>query len=52
MASEARPNTRRPNAPRPSTLRKRDGALVITRGKGAHVWDETGKEHIEGMAGL
>ncbi|MGH7191437.1 MAG: aminotransferase class III-fold pyridoxal phosphate-dependent enzyme, partial [Acetobacteraceae bacterium] len=28
------------------------GPLVITRGKGVHVWDETGKEYIESIAGL
>lgn len=30
----------------------RDGPLVIVRGKGVHVWDEDGKEYIEGMSGL
>ena len=30
----------------------RDGSLVITRGKGVNVWDEDGKEYIEGMSGL
>ena len=29
-----------------------DGPLVITEGKGIHVYDETGKEYIEGLAGL
>ena len=29
-----------------------DGPLVITEGKGIHVSDESGKEYIEGMAGL
>ncbi len=29
-----------------------EGALVMARGDGIHVWDETGKEYIEGMAGL
>ena len=29
-----------------------DGPLVITHGKGIHVFDESGKEYIEGMAGL
>src|SRR5487761_886277 len=29
-----------------------EGPLVITHGKGIHVFDETGKEYIEGMAGL
>ena len=28
------------------------GPLVISHGKGVHVWDETGKEYIEGVAGL
>ncbi len=28
------------------------GPLVITRGKGVRVWDETGKEYIEAIAGL
>jgi 4-aminobutyrate--pyruvate transaminase len=29
-----------------------DGPLVITEGKGIHVYDENGKEYIEGLAGL
>jgi 4-aminobutyrate--pyruvate transaminase len=29
-----------------------EGPLVLTRGQGVHVWDESGKEYIEGMAGL
>ena len=29
-----------------------EGPLVITEGKGIHVYDENGKEYIEGMAGL
>jgi 4-aminobutyrate--pyruvate transaminase len=29
-----------------------DGPLMITEGRGIHVFDETGKEYIEGMAGL
>ena len=29
-----------------------EGPLVITEGKGIHVYDETGKEYIEGLAGL
>ncbi|MGE0717917.1 MAG: aspartate aminotransferase family protein [Alphaproteobacteria bacterium] len=29
-----------------------DGPLVITGGKGVRVFDDTGKEYIEGMAGL
>lgn len=28
------------------------GPLVITRGEGVRVWDENGREYIEGMAGL
>ncbi|MGH7102911.1 MAG: aminotransferase, partial [Acetobacteraceae bacterium] len=28
------------------------GPLVITRGKGVRVWDDTGKEYIESIAGL
>ncbi len=28
------------------------GPLVISRGKGVHVWDEAGKEYIESVAGL
>lgn len=28
------------------------GPLIITRGKGVHVWDESGKEYIESVAGL
>src|SRR5262245_15346169 len=31
---------------------QQDGALVMTRGQGIYVYDETGKEYIEGMAGL
>ncbi len=31
---------------------KRNGALVIERGQGVHVFDVHGKEYIEGMAGL
>ncbi|MGE0121051.1 MAG: aspartate aminotransferase family protein [Dongiaceae bacterium] len=29
-----------------------EGPLVIARGKGIHVYDEDGKEYIEGLAGL
>jgi 4-aminobutyrate---pyruvate transaminase len=29
-----------------------EGPLVITEGKGIYVYDETGKEYIEGLAGL
>src|SRR5258708_15106469 len=29
-----------------------DGPLVITEGKGIHVYDENGKEYIEGLAGV
>ena len=28
------------------------GPLVITRGEGVYVYDENGKEYIEGLAGL
>jgi len=28
------------------------GPLIITRGEGVRIWDESGKEYIEGMAGL
>jgi len=31
---------------------EREGELLITRGKGVKVWDEAGKEYIEGCAGL
>ena len=31
---------------------EKEGPLVITRGDGVHVFDEGGKEYIEGMAGL
>jgi len=30
----------------------RSGPLVLVRGKGVHVWDNHGKQYIEGMAGL
>ncbi|HEX4113596.1 MAG TPA: aspartate aminotransferase family protein [Stellaceae bacterium] len=29
-----------------------DGPLVISRGQGVRVWDNSGKEYIEGLAGL
>jgi 4-aminobutyrate--pyruvate transaminase len=29
-----------------------EGPLVITRGEGVYIYDETGKEYIEGLAGL
>jgi 4-aminobutyrate---pyruvate transaminase len=29
-----------------------DGPLIMSRGQGVHVWDENGKEYIEGLAGL
>src|SRR5258707_5400047 len=29
-----------------------EGPLVIAEGKGIHVYDENGKEYIEGLAGL
>ena len=28
------------------------GPMVVTHGKGVRIWDDTGKEYIEGMAGL
>ena len=28
------------------------GPIVVTRGKGVRIWDDTGKEYIEGVAGL
>lgn len=31
---------------------RRSGPLVIERGKGIRVWDDAGREYIEGMAGL
>ncbi|MYF03873.1 MAG: aminotransferase class III-fold pyridoxal phosphate-dependent enzyme, partial [Holophagales bacterium] len=31
---------------------RRDGPLVIERGLGIRVWDEDGREYIEGLAGL
>jgi 4-aminobutyrate--pyruvate transaminase len=33
-------------------VHEKDGPLVIERGKGIHVYDDAGKEYIEGMAGL
>jgi 4-aminobutyrate--pyruvate transaminase len=37
-----------------TNLRKhqQDGPLVITRGEGVRVFDNTGKAYIEGLAGL
>ena len=29
-----------------------NGPMIIARGKGVHVWDEDGREYIEGVAGL
>ncbi len=59
MASRLRPNTLGRRDPlavlhpySDAIANERDGALVITRGAGIRVWDETGKEYIEGMAGL
>ncbi|MBO0843541.1 MAG: aminotransferase class III-fold pyridoxal phosphate-dependent enzyme, partial [Nocardioides sp.] len=26
--------------------------LVLTRGEGAHVWDESGKEYVDLLAGI
>ena len=31
---------------------EKDGPLVITRGEGIHVWDDSGNQYIEGLAGL
>src|SRR5438552_14823307 len=31
---------------------EQEGPLVLARGKGVHLWDDAGKEYIEGMAGL
>jgi 4-aminobutyrate--pyruvate transaminase len=31
---------------------EKEGPLVITRGKGIYVYDDSGKEYIEGLAGL
>jgi len=31
---------------------EKDGPLIIERGKGVYVYDDSGKEYIEGMAGL
>ncbi len=28
------------------------GPMIISRGEGVHVWDDTGREYIEGVAGL
>ena len=33
-------------------LHEKDGPLIIERGKGVFVYDDSGKEYIEGMAGL
>ena len=33
-------------------LHQEVGPMVITHGKGVRVWDDTGKEYIEGVAGL
>ena len=33
-------------------LHESEGPVVITRGKGVYVYDETGKEYIEGLASL
>ncbi|MCO6188383.1 aspartate aminotransferase family protein [Rhizobium sp. L1K21] len=33
-------------------LHEADGPVVIARGEGIHVYDESGKEYIEGLAGL
>ncbi len=31
---------------------EREGPLVVVRGEGVHVWDETGRQYLEGMSGL
>ena len=36
---------------RQSALEK-DGVPIITRGEGHHIWDSTGKQYIDGLAGL
>ena len=33
-------------------VHEKDGPLVIERGRGVYVYDDSGKEYIEGMAGL
>jgi 4-aminobutyrate--pyruvate transaminase len=33
-------------------VHKKNGPLVLTRGEGIYVWDNHGKQYIEGMAGL
>ena len=33
-------------------LHRTKGPLIIEKGKGVRVWDDEGKEYIEGMAGL
>ncbi len=33
-------------------LHEKDGPLVIEKGRGVYVYDDTGKEYIEGLAGL
>ena len=33
-------------------LHKKNGPMIITKGKGVYVFDDTGKSYIEGMAGL
>ena len=33
-------------------LHKETGPMIITKGEGVHVYDDTGKRYIEGMAGL
>ncbi|MDL9978503.1 aspartate aminotransferase family protein [Microbacterium candidum] len=31
---------------------ERDGVPIIVRGEGHHIWDSTGKQYIDGLAGL
>lgn len=33
-------------------VHEKDGPLVVTRGKGIYIYDDAGKEYIEGLAGL
>ena len=36
---------------RQSTM-DRNGVPIIVRGEGHHIWDDTGKKYIDGLAGL
>jgi len=33
-------------------VHQKKGPLIITRGRGVHVYDDDGTEYIEGLAGL